>query len=163
MLMTMGLTAKPRKPRILIAGLGNILLQDDGVGVHAVRELKKSPPPGVLAVEIGTWVLDGLHLYEWADKVLVLDAFRAGGPPGTIYACRDTEVAGSGVAASLHELGLLSALHLIDPEKRPEVFVLGMEPAAIDFGLDLTPTVKAVLPRFIQVIRETVDRWRLRS
>lgn len=163
MLMTMGLTAKPRKTRILIAGLGNILLRDDGLGVHAVRELKKSPPPGVLVAEIGTWVLDGLHLFEWADKVLALDAFQAGGVPGTIYACRDTEVASPGAAASLHELGLLSALHLIAAEKKPEVFVLGMEPAAIDFGLELTPRVKAALPRYVEVIRETVDRWRLRS
>ena len=57
------------KPRILIVGIGNALLQDDGVGVHAVRELIKDPPSGVMCVEVGTAVLDALHLIEWADKI----------------------------------------------------------------------------------------------
>ena len=163
MLMAMTMTTKRRKPRILIAGLGNLLLQDDGVGVHAVRELKKAPPPGVLVAEVGTWVLDGLHLYEWADKVLILDAFQTGGPPGTLYACRDADVAENGISASMHELSLLGALRFIPAEKRPEIHVLGMEPETIGFGLSLSPAVQAALPRFLQAARETVERWRLGS
>jgi hydrogenase maturation protease len=161
MLMAMTMTTKRRKPRLLIAGLGNLLLKDDGVGVHAVRELQKAPPPGVLVAEVGTWVLDGLHLYEWADKVLALDALQVGGAPGTIYACQEADVADPAVKASMHELSLLGALRFISPQKRPEVYVLGVEPETIDFGLDLTPKVQAALPRFLQLARETVDRWRL--
>jgi hydrogenase maturation protease len=161
MTTTMAMTTRRRQPNILIAGLGNLLLQDDGVGVHAVHELKKAPPPGALVTEIGTWVLQGLHLYEWADKVLVLDAMQAGGRPGTLYACRDDDVADPGIEASLHELGLLAALKFIKPEKRPEVYVLGVEPKAIDYGLELTPPVQAVLPRFLELARETVERWRI--
>lgn len=163
--ITLGLTTtvttiiKRRKPRILIAGLGNVLLQDDGVGVHAVRELRKGPPPGVLVVEIGTAVLQGLHLYEWADRVLVLDAMEAGGPAGMIYACSATDVADPGIQASLHELSLLAALRFITVNKRPEVQVLGLEPQVIDFGLELTPPVQDALPHLIELTRETVDRW----
>jgi hydrogenase maturation protease len=163
MTTTMAMTTRRRQPNILIAGLGNLLLQDDGVGVHAVHELKKAPPPGALVTEIGTWVLQGLHLYEWADKVLVLDAMQAGGDPGTLYACRDEDVADPGIEASLHELGLMAALKFIKPEKRPEVYVLGVEPLTIDYGLELTPPVKAALPRFVELARERVDRWRLES
>ena len=161
--MAMTMTTKRRQPNILIAGLGNLLLQDDGVGVHAVFELQKAPPPGALVTEIGTWVLQGLHLYEWADRVLVLDAMQAGGAPGTLYACRDGDVADPGIEASLHELGFMAALKFIKPEKRPEVYILGVEPETIDYGLELTPPVKAVLPRLVQLARETVDRWRLES
>jgi hydrogenase maturation protease len=159
--MTRATTTKPRQSNILIAGLGNLLLQDDGVGVHAVHELQKEPPPGVLVAEIGAWVLQGLHLFEWADKVLVLDAMQGGGPPGALYACRGEDVAAPGIEASLHELSLLAALNFIKPEKRPEVYVLGVEPEAIDYGLELTPPVKAALPRLVQLARERVDCWRL--
>lgn len=72
-----------------------------------------------------------------------------------------TTLSGPGLSASLHELGLLSALRFIAQDKRPEIHVLGMEPETTDYGLDLTPAVKAALPRYIQIIRETVDRRRL--
>ena len=71
--------------RVLIAGLGNLLLRDDGVGVHAVRSMGNDLPPGVLAVEVGTAVLDALHLFEEAEMVIAIDAMKAGGAPGTIY------------------------------------------------------------------------------
>jgi hydrogenase maturation protease len=151
---------KRRQPRILIAGLGNMLLQDDGVGVHAVRELRKEPPPGVLAAEIGTAVLQGLHLYEWADRILVLDAMQAGGTAGMVYACSARDVADPGIQASLHELSLLAALRFINVNKRPEVHILGMEPQVIDFGLELTPPIQNALPHFIELTRETVESWR---
>ncbi len=150
---------KQRRPRILIAGLGNLLLMDDGAGVHAVKELQHDPPPGVLVVEVGTAVLQALHLLEWADLVLALDAMRAGGPPGTIYACGLEEVAADGVQVSLHELGLKAALYFLPPEKQPRIAVLGIEPGTIDYGLDLSPAVKAALPRFIAAAREIVSRW----
>ena len=137
-----------------------MLLQDDGVGVHAVRELRKEPPPGVLAAEIGTAVLQGLHLYEWADRILVLDAMQAGGTAGMVYACSATDVADPGIQASLHELSLLAALRFINVNKRPEVHILGMEPQVIDFGLELTPPIQNALPHFIELTRETVESWR---
>lgn len=145
---------KGRPPRVLIAGLGNLLLRDDGVGVQAVRLLQTKPPPGVLVAEVGTQVLGALHLLEWADRVLALDALMAGGPPGTIYACRESDVALQEVQASLHELGLQAALHFLPPERRPEVFILGLEPESLEPGLELSPPVQAALPRFLELARD---------
>ncbi len=73
------------RQRILVAGFGNLLLKDDGVGVHAIRALRQDPLPGVIAVEVGTAVLDALHLFEWAERILAIDAMQAAGPAGTIY------------------------------------------------------------------------------
>lgn len=151
--------SKQRKPRILIAGLGNLLLQDDGIGIHAVHELKKDPPPGVLVAEIGTAVLRGLHLYEWADRVLVIDAMEAGGIPGTMYLCGDRDVADPAIKASLHELSLLAALKFLSPQKRPEVVVLGVEPEIIDYGLHLSPTLGSSLPQLIKTVRDLAAGW----
>jgi len=146
-------------PRILIAGLGNLLLRDDGVGVHAVHELQKAPPAGVRVVEVGTALLDALHLFKWADKILAIDAMQAGGAPGTLYSFRVSDVEDRGPQASLHELGLVSALRFLADGKRPPIVILGVEPAIIDYGLDLSPEVQSALPVLIQSVREIVDAW----
>jgi hydrogenase maturation protease len=158
-LTTIRTRSKSGKPRILIAGLGNLLLTDDGVGVHAVRELQKDRlPSAMLAVEVGAAVLDALHLFEWADVVVGIDAMQAGGPPGTIYKFGVEDVENRGVSASLHELGLLAALNLISPEARPDVVILGVEPEVIDYGLELSPAVQRALPRLVEAARDIAER-----
>ena len=151
---------KSRPPRILIAGLGNFLLMDDGVGIHAVRALQKTPPAGAMVAEVGTAVLDALHLLEWADKILALDALEAGGTPGTVYACGSEDVEQSGIQASLHELNFLAALNFLRNKTHPEIVVFGVEPERIDYGLDLTPAVAGALPELTAAVREQVRRWR---
>jgi len=145
------------QPRILVAGLGNSLLTDDGVGVHAVRRLAENrhfdDQPEVVVVEVGTAVLDALHLFEWADHIVAIDAMRAGGEPGAIYQTSGDRVENPGLRDGLHELGLLNAMALIPGGKCPPISVIGIEPETIDYGLDLTAPVQAALP---QVIAHTV-------
>lgn len=155
----MSTPTRKRKPRILIAGLGNFLLQDDGVGVHAVRKLRQNPPPGVLVAEVGVQVLSALHLLEWADRILALDAMQAGGEPGTIYAFGADDVGEPEIPASLHELGLKAALRMLPHPAKVEISVLGVEPGVIDYGLELTPPVAAALPRLTAAARDMVKRW----
>jgi hydrogenase maturation protease len=151
---------KCRQPRILIAGLGNYLLMDDGVGVHAVQALQQEPPPGAVVAEVGTAVLNALHLIEWADKILALDAMQAGGEPGTIYRFGVDDVERGGIQASLHELNLLAALGFLQDKARPEIVILGVEPEKIDYGLELTPAVAAALPQLTAAVHDQVRRWR---
>jgi hydrogenase maturation protease len=158
--ITTSMGFKPRPPRILIAGLGNYLLQDDGVGVHAVRALQQTPLPGVIVAEVGTAVLGVLHLLEWAEKILAIDAMQAGGTPGTIYAFAVDDVAGPGMQASLHELNLLAALRFLPRQVKPEILIVGIEPQTIDYGLDLSPAVAAALPELTREVRKIVADWR---
>jgi hydrogenase maturation protease len=103
------------KPRILIAGLGNLLLRDDGVGIHAVRQFQRVSGSRYRAVEVGCAVLDALHLLEWSEKILLIDAMEAGGPPGTVYRVSSIEeLDGGAVPASLHELSIVQALRMIN-------------------------------------------------
>lgn len=159
MSMTTNMRTRSRKLRILIAGLGNLLLKDDGVGVHAVRALRQDPPPGALIAEVGTAVLDALHLLEWADKILAIDAMQADGAPGTVYAFGAGDVEQPEVRASLHELSLLNALRMITRKTPPEIAILGVEPGSIDYGLELSPAVIAALPQLTAATRVMVDRW----
>jgi hydrogenase maturation protease len=148
------------RPRVLIAGLGNVLLMDDGVGVHAVKELQRDVSPGVLAVEVGTAVLDALHLFEWADRVLAIDAMQAGGRTGTAYAFGIRDIREPSLQASLHELSLLGALRLLPTPRRPVVLVLGIEPEKIGYGLDLSPALQAALPKLVQEAKRIVTYWK---
>lgn len=151
--------SRKKQPKILIIGLGNLLLMDDGVGVHAVHKLQKAPPPGTKVVEVGCAVLDALHLLEWADKILALDAMQAGGEPGTIYSFKLSDVAENAQQASLHELNLLAAFRFIPDSKKPDITILGVEPKAIEYGLELTESVEAAMPRLLLEIRNTVSQW----
>ncbi len=148
-----------RRPHILVAGLGNLLLADDGVGVHAVRGLARRVPAGVRAVEIGTAVLDALHLIERADKLLAIDAMQAGGRPGEIYSFALDDVANPPAKPSLHDFGLRAAFDFL-PGRRPDVLVLGVEPARIELGLDLSPEVSAALSGVIEAALRMIEGWR---
>jgi hydrogenase maturation protease len=148
-------------PRILVAGLGNELLQDDGVGVHAVRELLKNPPEDAVCAEVGTAVLDALYLFEWADKILVIDAMQACGAPGTIYLSDVRDMQETSVDASLHELGFLNVLRFLPPgSNMPQISIIGIEPERIDYSLELSPAVRAALPKIMPVIADMVKTWR---
>jgi hydrogenase maturation protease len=139
--------------------LGNALLKDDGVGVHAVRAIIKEPIEGTRAVEVGTAVLDALHLLERADKVIALDAVQGGETPGSIYELRFKGGKKSGHGGSIHELGLREAMAMLPEDQRPEWILLGMEPECIEYGLELSPTLEAALPRFIKTLRDTAEDW----
>ena len=164
MIMSLSLKMKMRpkryQPRILIAGLGNYLLRDDGVGVHATRALEQIPLPGVIVAEMGCAVLGVLHLLEWAEKILVINAMQAGGRPGTIYAFRVDDLAWVSLQASRYELDLLAALGGLPPQVRREIIIVGIEPETVDYGLDLSPTVAAALPELTREVRKIVLDWR---
>jgi hydrogenase maturation protease len=151
---------RTKNPRILIAGLGNLLLRDDGVGVHAAKQFQKSAANRYRAVEVGCAVLDVLHLLEWSDKILLIDAMKAGGAPGTVYWVPSIKELDTGaMPASLHELSIIQALRMIDQTRSPEVAIIGVEPEIIDYGLDLSESVEAALPLVIHTGEKMIKKW----
>ncbi len=159
----MGNRVKPgprrRRPRILIAGLGNELLRDDGVGIHAVKAIKAEKLGGVKVAEVGTAVLDALDLIEWADMIIGIDAMEAGGVPGTVYTFGLDDVAEAKVRNSLHEVNLQAALRFLPGHKAPRIAMIGVEPESIDYSLELSPSVEASLPTVTKAASQIVKRW----
>ena len=150
----------PPSPRLLIAGLGNELLSDDGVGVHALRELEQRPMPGVTTADVGTAVLHGLHFLETADRVLVIDAAKGGQPPGTVYLFDAAENAEARAVASVHAMGLREAARLLMTDRpAPRITVIGVEPETLAYGMSLSAPVRAALPGVVALARETVAGW----
>jgi hydrogenase maturation protease len=143
----------------VIVGIGNCLLTDDGVGVHAVRCLAKDPPPRTIVVDAGTDFLSVIPFLEQSRRVLAIDAMDVGGPPGTIYRCHGANLAAPVGPHSLHELGLQAMLEFLDPSRRPSIHVLGIQPASLDYGLALSPGVAAVLPAVVAAARGIITEF----
>lgn len=149
--------------RITILGVGNLLLQDEGVGVHAIQALQKcSLPEGVELIDGGTAGVDLLPYVSEAKQIIVIDAVKGGTEPGAIYRLTP-EVLGQfkEQALSLHQVGFLEVLQMAERlGKRPErTIIFGVEPQVIDWGIELTPPVQAVLPRLVELVLEEVERW----
>jgi hydrogenase maturation protease len=147
-----------RRPRILVAGLGNDLLMDDGVGVHVARRLRDQLPMGVRVAQVGTAVLDAIHLFERADFIVAVDAMQADGTPGTVYRFRLSDVEARDQTTSLHEFSFAETLRFM---KTPpvDVVIVGVEPQIIDYGLEMTAVVDAAVDCVIAEIKEVIAEW----
>ena len=145
---------------VLVLGLGNVVCSDDGAGIAAVHRLLRDYdlPEGVLAVDGGTLGLTLLPLVDSADQVILVDAIRADGPPGTLVVIEGEEVAPAVYERlSTHQIGvadLLAGASLLDryPER---VLLVGVVPESLELGLGRTPLVEARIPDLVQrVVQE---------
>lgn len=138
----------------VILGLGNELLGDEGVGVHAIRLLKKEKlPRPVKLVEVGTAILDALPEFEHADHIIVLDAMRHGSVPGTVYKIPLGHCSRPTCIASMHGFDIFRVLALAERQEAPSVMVLGVEPALLQWSLQLSSQVEASLPHLVAAVR----------
>lgn len=148
--------------KIVILGVGNLLLSDEGVGVHVANELVKLElPPGVTVVEGGTDGFRLINVITEADRLIVVDAVKGGGAPGSIYRFDINEVQNcpSGFKTSVHQIGILEVINLSGLiGKTPQTTVIGIEPESLEMGMELSPEVKAKIPRIIELIKEELKR-----
>lgn len=145
---------------LVILGVGNLLMSDDGVGIHAVRELASRPPAGACVADVGTDFLSALPLLEGARRVLVLDAAQGGGAPGSIYRLESADIELRPEGGAAHATSILEARRFLPPGAAwPEITVLGMEPALLEYGLALSEPVARALPRLVALAREIISNW----
>jgi len=148
-----------RSTNIVVMGIGNLLCADDGVGVHAVRELSERGLPAQ-TVDAGTAILHALPFAEEASHLLVIDAVQGGGAPGSVYEFDGYAMQIARDLQSLHALGLKQAMELTPRERHPAVFrVLGVEPAVVEYGMELSGPVGAALPRVVGRASRIVSEW----
>ena len=155
-----GIITTPRIP-ILVVGVGNLLMGDDGVGVHAVQLLQANhAQPGVVFIDAGTAILSVLGEIERANRLLLIDVIQTGAAPGTLHQLRGDEVAPPRTPRSLHEYGVGHVLAQISPDLRSsEILVIGVEPAVFDFGGALSRPVREALPRLVKLATGRVAHW----
>lgn len=139
---------------VVVAGIGNTLMQDDGVGVWALRALARDYvlPPRVRLLEGGVLGLQLVYELCSAEQLLVIDAMDSEGAPGTIYRLdADSLLKGRRTHMSLHEVSLVEVLSVGEfLGLCPRVRILGVQPLeAASFGLELTPALQTALPRVV--------------
>jgi len=145
--------------RTLVLGIGNLLLADEGVGVHVARALRQEGlPEDVVALEVGTAFLDALPEIEKADRIIIVDAMQADHAPGTVYRVPFDDCVKPECIASLHGFDLSRTIYLAGRETSPEAVVIGVEPARIDWDTELSPEVRQMVPRVIEAVRAEIAR-----
>ena len=141
-------------PPVLVLGVGNILLSDEGVGIRVIEELQRSYsfPPSIELVDGGTLGHALIDVLRGRQKVLVIDAVKTDGPPGAIYRfnVKDLSPASSRMT-SVHDIGVAEAVFFLNlqGELPPDIEFYGIQPQSIEPGLEMTPVV-AVSARKVQ-------------
>jgi hydrogenase maturation protease len=147
---------QPAPLPILILGVGNTLLGDEGVGVHVINKMKEMEiSPNIELVDGGTALVELLHLLSKREKVIVIDAVKNGNKPGTIYRFtpRDVSVLKQS-QISVHQIGILEALRMADLAgwKPRDVVIFGIEPKLLDWSMELSPEVTNAIPGVIKLV-----------
>ncbi len=148
--------------KIVILGIGNILLSDEGVGVHVANELAKMDlPPDVSVVEGGTDGFRLLNVITEADRLIIVDALKGGAEPGSIYRfdVGDVKSCPSGFKTSVHQIGILEVIDLSGLiGKTPHTTVIGIEPKSLEMTMELSPEVREKVPKIIDLVLDEVKR-----
>jgi len=135
-----------RSVNILVLGVGNLLLQDEGAGVRALEmfQRKYETPEGIECLDGGTSGMELLHHIDGRDRLIILDVVKGEGRPGTVVRLEADEVpALFRKRISPHQLGLsdLLAAASFSGKMPRELVLLGIEPKAFDTGLEMSEEV----------------------
>lgn len=149
--------------RVVVLGVGNILLSDEGVGVRAVEELERRYrlPEHVRLIDGGTSAMELLDDLAGADHLIILDAVKSARPPGTLVRLAGDEVpVFFTTKISPHQAGICDVLAslAVMGESPGETVILGVEPASLDLSLDLSPEVAATIPQLLAAVCSELER-----
>jgi hydrogenase maturation protease len=152
--------------KITIFGIGNILLSDDGVGVHALNRLRDEYefPKSVTLIDGGTKGLDLLPFLEETDRVMFLDAANFKKKPGTIGTIDGDNIpAFLSSKLSVHQIGLPDMLFAakfmeITP---PEMCLVGIQPKSLETGTELSDEIGARLDDLLDTIVRRLKDWEI--
>lgn len=142
--------------QILVLGMGDVLRQDAGVGVHALEALYAEHwPDEVVFAHANGLLVQEFGALKGYSAVVVLDGLRGGRLPGTVYCLSEEDLeAGWGEAVSCSREDLLHSLYAAELlGHKPELRVLGMEPEGWDWGPDLSDTTWAAFADFVAQAR----------
>ena len=148
------------KVRLAVIGVGNLLLKDEGMGVHIVHALQQIDIPHDIKIIDGGTSPDLPYYLKDIDKLIIIDAVKAGGKPGTVYRFQphDVNIESKGMV-SAHELGLeqsLEMMRLMGSEPK-EIVIIGIEPKEIDWGTELSAELQRKIPEVINVILNEIS------
>lgn len=159
-----GPTSQVEPASAMLIGLGNLILGDEGVGVHVMRQLEAEYAfePRVELVDGGTSGLDLLPLLKDQRRLLLIDALVSDAPPGTIRVIRNGEIRSALTEkVSLHHLGiadLLALAELLDYAP-PEIVLIGIVPERLEMELALSGRLREGMPEVVETVLGILAEW----
>lgn len=151
--------------RSVVLGIGNILLSDDGAGVHVARHLEAllEKRTDVQVIDAGTLSFTLAPVIEDADRLIVIDAAQLHAAPGTVRTYLGTEFDSFLGKAKLtvHEVGLVDLIdiaRLMDAVP-PQRAIVAVQPLCATWGSSLTKDVDAAVPEIASRVLELLDEW----
>jgi hydrogenase maturation protease len=151
-------------PRILIAGVGNVLLQDDGFGPHAIAHLQSQYEIGnqVELLDLGTPGLDFVDYLVGRDLLIIIDALAFGGEPGEVLTFDHQQLRERlpNIRLSAHQPCLQETLFTAETGGvcPKEVVLVGVVGASFDVSTELSPAVAGAMPKALAEIVDIVKR-----
>jgi hydrogenase maturation protease len=154
----------PMRVKTLVVGVGNPILSDDGVGIHAARMLMGRGIPDVRIEELPASGLELLDMVLDHDRVIIIDAIQTrGGTPGDHYLMEEEDFRRTVHGSSPHGINIATALAMgrkVVPERMPkEVFFVAVEAEDLEnVGERLTPRLAEKLPAIVDMIERDLIR-----
>jgi hydrogenase maturation protease len=162
--------SQPRTPKLVVLGIGNTLMSDDGVGIHVIRDLQGRqrdqllPKGDIELLDGGTLGFLLFDRLSGADGMVVVDAANLGEAAGTVRVVVGAEMErflDDKRSLSVHEVGLLDLLQMMKLSgQTPRLSAMvGIQPSLIDWGTEVSPAVAAGIPQASLAVTQVLARW----
>jgi hydrogenase maturation protease len=145
--------------KIVIIGVGNLLMGDDGIGIHAAEALlHENLPSNVAVFSAETRAFDVLEYMDDSDKAVIVDAYKKGGAPGSIYRFTfdpASDILDESMNLSMHDINFIDVLRAGKGiYKLPaEIVIIGVEPDVLECRLGLSDKLNDALPEIIEAVK----------
>ncbi len=149
-------------PKVLILGVGNILLRDDGFGVHLIQSLEETAfPPNVQILEAGTVSHQLIPEFRSIDYLIVIDIVEAGDAPGSIFRFSPEDMNfKSEQKLSLHQISLTDVLQMAElTGAKPKTVIIAVQPKNVsEWGLELSDEVRMAMPKVKELVFDELKK-----
>ncbi len=147
--------------KIVIIGIGNLLLMDEGIGVHTINELEKYDLPQNLEIyDGGTGGFKLIDLMHGASMVIFIDAVEAGKAPGAviIFKSEDVHSIYHKKKYSLHDTDLLDVIKMAELlDNPPKIEIVGIQSKTINYGTTLSKELTDLMPNIINTVLRRIE------
>ena len=149
---------------VTVLGIGNLLMGDEGVGIHLIQTLKESYTfsPSINLIDGGTTGLDLIPYFEYCEKMIIVDAVDFQEEPGYIGTLYNEEIHYKfNTKLSLHHAGLadvLSVIKLTDIPS-PDMMLIGVQPLHVKMGINLSDKIADKMEQLLNTVIEKLEEW----
>ena len=151
---------------VTILGIGNLLMRDEGVGIHALNTLQETYTfsPDINFIDGGTIGIDLIPYFEECKKMIIIDAVDSQEEPGHIVTLENEEIHYRfNTKLSLHHAGLSDVLSIIKLQEieAPDMILIGVQPQIVEMGLELSDIIADKMKLILSIITKKLEEWKI--